>query len=192
MDNCKYIWKYFIKSFVKDKEFVCTLCVFFLDCWTAAFYLRRHKLTQTYFVVYTGSNILLARMATRKAKPDGQYHLKPEEVDDFIRGQLVTSLPGTPFFWRTFCLLILKQFQLQICVLDQTRLDAIPWLWSENRRYTDFWKFLKFLKIISVTFLYLWEASFVVKNFMDSHSMIYRRNSEFSMLCNLISFNKII
>ncbi|XP_053781191.1 DNA repair protein REV1 isoform X4 [Desmodus rotundus] len=41
-----------------------------------------------------GSNILLARMATRKAKPDGQYHLKPEEVDDFIRSQLVTSLPG--------------------------------------------------------------------------------------------------
>ncbi|XP_014385253.1 PREDICTED: DNA repair protein REV1 [Myotis brandtii] len=40
-----------------------------------------------------GSNILLARMATRKAKPDGQYHLKPEEVDDFIRGQLVTNLP---------------------------------------------------------------------------------------------------
>ncbi|XP_078514140.1 DNA repair protein REV1 [Lissotriton helveticus] len=41
-----------------------------------------------------GSNILLARMATRKAKPDGQYHLKPEEVDDFIREQLVTTLPG--------------------------------------------------------------------------------------------------
>ncbi|XP_036912680.1 DNA repair protein REV1 isoform X5 [Sturnira hondurensis] len=41
-----------------------------------------------------GSNILLARMATRKAKPDGQYHLKPEEVDDFIRSQLVTNLPG--------------------------------------------------------------------------------------------------
>ncbi|XP_074847721.1 DNA repair protein REV1 isoform X4 [Carettochelys insculpta] len=41
-----------------------------------------------------GSNILLARMATRKAKPDGQYHLKPEEVDDFIRVQLVSNLPG--------------------------------------------------------------------------------------------------
>nr|XP_021491677.1 DNA repair protein REV1 isoform X4 [Meriones unguiculatus] len=41
-----------------------------------------------------GSNILLARMATRKAKPDGQYHLQPDEVDDFIRGQLVTHLPG--------------------------------------------------------------------------------------------------
>ncbi|KAM4700349.1 DNA repair protein REV1 isoform 1-T2 [Discoglossus pictus] len=41
-----------------------------------------------------GSNILLARMATRRAKPDGEYHLKPEEVDDFIRGQLVNNLPG--------------------------------------------------------------------------------------------------
>ncbi|XP_069844629.1 DNA repair protein REV1 isoform X4 [Dipodomys merriami] len=41
-----------------------------------------------------GSNILLARMATRKAKPDGQYHLQPDEVDDFIRGQLVINLPG--------------------------------------------------------------------------------------------------
>ncbi|XP_044142895.1 DNA repair protein REV1 isoform X2 [Bufo gargarizans] len=40
------------------------------------------------------SNILLARMATRRAKPDGQYHLKPEQVDDFIRGQLVSTLPG--------------------------------------------------------------------------------------------------
>ncbi|KAJ7319699.1 hypothetical protein JRQ81_019210 [Phrynocephalus forsythii] len=41
-----------------------------------------------------GSNILLARMATRQAKPDGQYHLKPEEVDDFIRSQLIIHLPG--------------------------------------------------------------------------------------------------
>uniref|UniRef100_A0A8C2C5V2 DNA repair protein REV1 n=1 Tax=Cyprinus carpio TaxID=7962 RepID=A0A8C2C5V2_CYPCA len=41
-----------------------------------------------------GSNILLARMATRKAKPNGQYFLRTEEVDDFIRGQPVSSLPG--------------------------------------------------------------------------------------------------
>ncbi|XP_061548504.1 DNA repair protein REV1 isoform X1 [Phycodurus eques] len=41
-----------------------------------------------------GSNILLARLSTRKAKPDGQYFLKSEEVDDFIRDLLVTSLPG--------------------------------------------------------------------------------------------------
>ncbi|XP_042350432.1 DNA repair protein REV1 isoform X2 [Plectropomus leopardus] len=41
-----------------------------------------------------GSNILLARLATRKAKPDGQHLLKSEEVDDFIRDLPVTSLPG--------------------------------------------------------------------------------------------------
>ncbi|XP_040004413.1 DNA repair protein REV1 isoform X2 [Xiphias gladius] len=41
-----------------------------------------------------GSNILLARLATRKAKPDGQYFLKSEEVDDFIMDLPVTSLPG--------------------------------------------------------------------------------------------------
>uniref|UniRef100_A0A672QFD5 DNA repair protein REV1 n=1 Tax=Sinocyclocheilus grahami TaxID=75366 RepID=A0A672QFD5_SINGR len=40
------------------------------------------------------SNILLARMATRKAKPNGQYFLRSEEVDDFIRDQPVSSLPG--------------------------------------------------------------------------------------------------
>ncbi|KAA0715849.1 DNA repair protein REV1 [Triplophysa tibetana] len=41
-----------------------------------------------------GSNILLARMTTRKAKPNGQYFLRSEEVDDFIRDQPVSSLPG--------------------------------------------------------------------------------------------------
>ncbi|XP_056245777.1 DNA repair protein REV1 isoform X1 [Seriola aureovittata] len=41
-----------------------------------------------------GSNILLARLATRRAKPDGHYFLKSEEVDDFIRDLPVTSLPG--------------------------------------------------------------------------------------------------
>lgn len=49
---------------------------------------------QLFFLNFIGSNILLAKMATKKAKPDGQYHLKPEEVDDFIRGQLVANLPG--------------------------------------------------------------------------------------------------
>ncbi|XP_041940094.1 DNA repair protein REV1 [Alosa sapidissima] len=41
-----------------------------------------------------GSNILLARMATRRAKPEGQYLLRSEDVDDFISDQAVTSLPG--------------------------------------------------------------------------------------------------
>uniref|UniRef100_A0A669F9N8 DNA repair protein REV1 n=1 Tax=Oreochromis niloticus TaxID=8128 RepID=A0A669F9N8_ORENI len=53
-----------------------------------------------------GSNILLARLATRKAKPDGQYFLKSEEVDDFIRDLPVTSLPGVgPVMGRKLALM---------------------------------------------------------------------------------------
>ncbi|KAK5135750.1 hypothetical protein LTR08_004736 [Meristemomyces frigidus] len=41
-----------------------------------------------------GGNILLAKIALRRAKPAGQYQIKPEEVFDFI-GQLeVEKLPG--------------------------------------------------------------------------------------------------
>lgn len=41
-----------------------------------------------------GFNIFLVRMVIRKVKLDGQYYLKLEEVDDFIRGQLVINLLG--------------------------------------------------------------------------------------------------
>lgn len=34
-------------------------------------------------------NILLARMATRSAKPNGQFHLKNNEIKDFI-GKIVS------------------------------------------------------------------------------------------------------
>ncbi|KAK5124494.1 hypothetical protein LTR85_001711 [Meristemomyces frigidus] len=41
-----------------------------------------------------GGNILLAKVALRKAKPAGQYQLKPEEVLDFIGKLEVEKLPG--------------------------------------------------------------------------------------------------
>jgi DNA repair protein REV1 len=41
-----------------------------------------------------GSNILLAKVALRKAKPAGQYQIKPEEVLDFIGQLQVQDLPG--------------------------------------------------------------------------------------------------
>ncbi|TKA30348.1 hypothetical protein B0A50_02575 [Salinomyces thailandicus] len=41
-----------------------------------------------------GNNILLAKIALRKAKPAGQYQLKPEEMLDFIGALEVTKLPG--------------------------------------------------------------------------------------------------
>lgn len=53
-----------------------------------------HEKTGCCASVGMGSNILLARLATRKAKPNGQHFLKSEEVDDFIRDLPVTSLPG--------------------------------------------------------------------------------------------------
>ncbi|XP_076042778.1 rev1 DNA directed polymerase isoform X2 [Oratosquilla oratoria] len=41
-----------------------------------------------------GPNILLARMATRLAKPNGQHYLAPDCVLDFMRDQKVNELPG--------------------------------------------------------------------------------------------------
>lgn len=41
-----------------------------------------------------GGNILLAKLALRKAKPAGQYQIKPEEVLDYIGQLLVQDLPG--------------------------------------------------------------------------------------------------
>jgi DNA repair protein REV1 len=57
----------------------------------------RHRirvLTGCEVSVGIGGNILLAKLALRKAKPAGQYHIKPEEVLDFIGTLPVESLPG--------------------------------------------------------------------------------------------------
>lgn len=44
-----------------------------------------------------GGNILLAKLALRKAKPAGQYHMKPEEVLDFVGAVTVQELPGVAY-----------------------------------------------------------------------------------------------
>lgn len=44
-----------------------------------------------------GANILLAKLALRKAKPAGQYQVKPEDVLDFVGGVTVQELPGVAF-----------------------------------------------------------------------------------------------
>ncbi|KAK7603882.1 hypothetical protein V9T40_004155 [Parthenolecanium corni] len=41
-----------------------------------------------------GPNRLIARLATKKAKPDGQFYVRPEESKDFIQDFLVSELPG--------------------------------------------------------------------------------------------------
>ncbi|RMJ22627.1 repair protein [Aspergillus sp. HF37] len=44
-----------------------------------------------------GGNILLAKVALRKAKPAGQFQLKPDAVLDFIGGLTVQDLPGVGY-----------------------------------------------------------------------------------------------
>jgi DNA repair protein REV1 len=44
-----------------------------------------------------GNNILLAKVALRKAKPAGQHLVKPEEMLDFIGELAVTDLPGVAY-----------------------------------------------------------------------------------------------
>ncbi|KAE9381701.1 DNA repair protein [Stipitochalara longipes BDJ] len=44
-----------------------------------------------------GGNILLAKVALRKAKPAGQYQIKPDEVLDFIGDLSVQDLPGVAY-----------------------------------------------------------------------------------------------
>ena len=41
-----------------------------------------------------GGNILLAKVALRKAKPAGQYHIKPEQALDFLGELAMQDLPG--------------------------------------------------------------------------------------------------
>ncbi|KAJ5495705.1 hypothetical protein N7539_000821 [Penicillium diatomitis] len=44
-----------------------------------------------------GGNILLAKVALRKAKPAGQFHLKPDDVLGFIGNLTVQDLPGVGY-----------------------------------------------------------------------------------------------
>ncbi|KAI9668385.1 MAG: deoxycytidyl transferase [Alyxoria varia] len=44
-----------------------------------------------------GGNILLAKVALRKAKPAGQHQVKPEEVLDFVGNLEVQDLPGVAY-----------------------------------------------------------------------------------------------
>lgn len=39
-------------------------------------------------------NLLMARLATRAAKPDGQFYIPPEKVDDYLHELPIKALPG--------------------------------------------------------------------------------------------------
>ena len=64
------------------------------------------------------SNMLLARMSTRIAKPDGQFHLPAESVEDFLSPQKVHDLPGVGYSTTSK----LKDMNVEIC----SQLRALP------------------------------------------------------------------
>ena len=59
-------------------------------------HLRKEIFDQTdcHASVGLGSSLLLARMATRKAKPNGCFHLLDEDAGEFIKSMPVRDLPG--------------------------------------------------------------------------------------------------
>ena len=61
--------------------------------------LRKEVMRETDCTVSAGisHNMLLARMSTRVAKPDGQFLLMPDQVDHFLSNQRVRDLPGVGY-----------------------------------------------------------------------------------------------
>uniref|UniRef100_A0A158R405 DNA repair protein REV1 n=1 Tax=Syphacia muris TaxID=451379 RepID=A0A158R405_9BILA len=59
-----------------------------------------HRETGCIASVGIGSNMLIARLATRHAKPNGQFLVKDEEISSFIKKEKVSSLPGIGYSTR--------------------------------------------------------------------------------------------
>ena len=50
--------------------------------------------TQCNASVGMGPSMLIARLATKKAKPNGLHHVRKDEVEEFMKGHSVDNLPG--------------------------------------------------------------------------------------------------
>jgi len=59
-----------------------------------------------------GPSLLLARLATRKAKPDGIFHLKSEDAQEFMRSVSVQDLPG-----KLIYLHLVECLSLNLCLI---------------------------------------------------------------------------
>ncbi|KAL9000635.1 MAG: hypothetical protein Q9169_000671 [Polycauliona sp. 2 TL-2023] len=67
------------------------------DCIASAIRNKVKSLTGCDVSVGIGGNVLLAKLALRKAKPAGQYQVKPSEVLDFVGAVTVQELPGVAY-----------------------------------------------------------------------------------------------
>lgn len=55
-----------------------------------------------------GANRLQARMATKKAKPDGQFFLRPNDVEEYFGPIAISDLPGKKLFREKFPLVFVR------------------------------------------------------------------------------------
>ncbi|XP_062505261.1 DNA repair protein REV1-like isoform X2 [Corticium candelabrum] len=72
-----------------------------------------------------GPNILLARMATRKAKPNGQFLLTKEAAIEYMMVRPVSDLPGVGYSTKSK----LESFGISVCADLQSK--SLSWLQSE-------------------------------------------------------------
>eukprot|EP01036_Dinobryon_divergens_P036854 gene36854-48069_t len=73
----------------------------------------------------SGPNMLMARLATKKAKPNGQRHICSEQVNEVMAQLLVKDLPGVG-----------HQMQQK---LDEKNLKLCSDLWAVNRNHLREW-----------------------------------------------------
>ena len=75
--------------------------------------LRKEVETKTGCTVSAGisHNMLLARLSTRKAKPDGQFYLSSEQAEDFLASLSVHDLPGVGYSTTNK----LKEIDIETC-----------------------------------------------------------------------------
>jgi DNA repair protein REV1 len=72
-----------------------------------------------------GPNILLARMATRKAKPNGQFLLTKMSASEFMKRRPVSDLPGVGYSTKT------KLEGLNVNLCGDLQAKPLSWLQSE-------------------------------------------------------------
>lgn len=72
-----------------------------IDEW--ATHIRREIMERTGCPCSTGfgANKLQARVATKKAKPNGQYYLEPENVENYMYELPLEELPGVGYGTKT-------------------------------------------------------------------------------------------
>lgn len=90
---------------------------------------------------------MLAKMATRKAKPNGQFYLRGDDVLEFMKEQSVQNIPGTQDFSCTF----LCFFNLLSCIVLSTKVH-VDFFFSFTYNSQDFDTIFKYLNTVHTEF----------------------------------------